>query len=682
MSRPPLLFPLFAPLETLPGVGPRLAPLVARVAQGPRVLDLLFTLPTGMVDRHPRPLAAAREGEVATAEVTVEAIRRPATPRQPWRVVVRDGPAIMDILFFGGREDWIAKQLPVGEQRLVSGRVEAFQGKLQMPHPDHVLPVARAHELPLLEPVYPLTAGLFAKAMLKATRAALARATELPEWIDPATLAAQHLPPWHEALRLLHAPAAGEPETLAERARARLAYDEALAGQLRFAAVRARMQARPARALLGDGRLRALALARFGRPLTPDQAGALAEIDADIGREARMRRLLQGDVGSGKTLVAALSMLRAVEAGHQAALLAPTEILARQHATTIGALCEAAGVPFAVLTGRDKGAGREKILARIASGEAGIVIGTHALLQAGVAFNDLALAVVDEGHRFGVHQRLAGAEDGPAPHVLVMTATPIPRTLLLTAWGEVEVSRIRHKPPGRAPVTTRMLPLAELDRVVARVAARVAEGEKFFWVCPLIGEKDSEGNAAAEARFAALATRLPGQVALLHGRMKPRDKEAAMEAFREGAFKVLVATTVIEVGVDVPDASVMVIEGAEHFGLSQLHQLRGRVGRGGQPGACLLLHGNTAAEVALARLKVLCDTEDGFAIAEADFALRGPGELLGSRQSGAMGFRLLDPQLHGELLARARDAAGTEGDARARAMLLELFAEPGGTDPG
>lgn len=682
MSRPPLLFPLFASLETLPGVGPRLAPLVARVAQGPRVLDLLFTLPTGMIDRHPRPLAAAREGEVATAEVTVESIRRPASPRQPWRVVVRDGPAIMDILFFGGREDWIAKQLPVGEQRLVSGRVEAFQGKLQMPHPDHVLPVARAHELPLLEPVYPLTAGLFAKAMLKATRAALARATALPEWIDAATLAAQHLPPWHEALRLLHAPGADEPETLAERARARLAYDEALAGQLRFAAVRARMQARPARALLGDGRLRALALARFGRQLTPDQAGALAEIDADIGREARMRRLLQGDVGSGKTLVAALSMLRAVEAGQQAALLAPTEILARQHATTIGALCEAAGVPMAVLTGRDKGAGREKILARIASGEAGIVIGTHALLQAGVAFKDLALAVVDEGHRFGVHQRLAGTEDGPAPHVLVMTATPIPRTLLLTAWGEVEVSRIRHKPPGRAPVTTRMLPLAELDRVVARVAARVAEGEKFFWVCPLIGDKDSEGNAAAEARFAALATRLPGQVALLHGRMKPRDKDAAMEAFREGAFKVLVATTVIEVGVDVPDASVMVIEGAEQFGLSQLHQLRGRVGRGGQPGACLLLYGNTANEVALARLKVLCDTEDGFAIAEADFALRGPGELLGSRQSGAMGFRLLDPQLHGDLLARARDAAATEGDARARAMLLELFAEPGGTDPG
>jgi ATP-dependent DNA helicase RecG len=674
--RPEILFPLFAPLASLPGLGPKLAPLVARVAGGDRVLDLLFTLPTGLTDRQVRPLALARAGAVATARVTIEGHRKPASPRAPWRIVARDGPAWLDILYFGAREEWLASRFPPGAVRLVSGRVEAWEGRLQMPHPDHVLAEGEAALLPVLEPVYPLTAGLLPRPMLRATRAALARAPDLPEWISAARLAAERFPSWRDSLRILHAPDPAEPGALADAARARLAFDEALAGQLRFRAVRARMQARGAMPLAGDGAMRAAALAAFGHPLTHGQASALAEIDADLARPARMRRLLQGDVGSGKTLVAALAMLRAAEAGAQAALLAPTDLLARQHFGVIGRLAQAAGVRVALLTGRDRGRARESLLAGLADGATGIAIGTHALLSADVRFARLGLAVVDEGHRFGVHQRLGGAEDGPAPHVLVMTATPIPRTLLLTLWGEVDVSRIADKPPGRGVVTTTMLPLTQLDRVLARLDAAVADGKKFFWVCPLVGEKDSEGEAAAEQRFAALSARLAGRVALIHGRLKPEARDAAMADFTAGRVAVLVATTVIEVGVDVPDAQVMVVEGAERFGLAQLHQLRGRVGRSGLPGACLLLHAADAPDHALARLTALCETDDGFAIAEADFTLRGPGEVLGTRQSGAMGFTLLDPARHGRLLLDARaDAAIAAVDAAALPLLAELFAE-------
>jgi ATP-dependent DNA helicase RecG len=675
--RPEILYPLFAPLASLPGLGPKLAPLVARVAGGDRVLDLLFTLPTGLVDRHVRPLGAARPGQVATARVIIEGHRKPISPRAPWRIVARDGPAWLDILYFGAREEWLAQRFPPGAVRLVSGKVEAWEGRLQMPHPDHVLAEAEATQLPALEPIYPLTAGLLPRPMLRATRAALARAPDLPEWIAPARLAAGRFPSWREALRILHAPDPAESGALADAARARLAFDEALAGQVRFRDVRARMQARGALPLSGDGALRAAALAAFGHPLTRGQATALTEIDADLARPARMRRLLQGDVGSGKTLVAALAMLRAVEAGAQAALLAPTDLLARQHFAVIGRLAEAAGVRVALLTGRDRGRAREALLGSLADGSTGIAIGTHALLSSDVAFRSLGLAVVDEGHRFGVHQRLGGAEDGPAPHVLVMTATPIPRTLLLTLWGEVDVSRIADKPPGRGAVTTTMLPLTQIDRVLARLDAAVAEGKKFFWVCPLVGDRDSEGEAAAEQRFAVLSARLPGRVALIHGRLKPDARDAAMAGFAAGTVSVLVATTVIEVGVDVPDAQVMVIEGAERFGLAQLHQLRGRVGRGGLPGACLLLHAADATDHALARLAALCETDDGFAIAEADFSLRGPGEVLGTRQSGAMGFTLLDPARHGRLLADARaDAESVDAGAAPLRLLAELFAEP------
>jgi ATP-dependent DNA helicase RecG len=675
--RPRILFPLFAPLTSLPGLGPRLAPLVARVAGGDRVIDLLFTLPTGSVDRRLRPLAAACPGAVATARVEVEGVRAPASSRAPWRIVCRDGDAWLDLVFFGAREPWLAERFPPGATRIVSGSVELRDGRLQMAHPDHVLSESEAAQLPAREPVYPLTAGLMSRTMLRASRAALARAPDLPEWIAPARLAGHGWPAWREALRILHAPEADDPADLVTRAHARLAFDEALAGQVRFLQVRARMQTRRAMALDGDDRLRARALAAFGHALTPGQAQALSAIDADLARPVRMRRLLQGDVGSGKTLVAALAMLRAAEAGAQAALMAPTDLLARQHATTIMRLAEAAGVTVGVLTGRERGRARDATLERLATGATALVVGTHALLSADVTYHRLALAVVDEGHRFGVHQRLGSDADGTAPHMLVMTATPIPRTLLLTQWGEVDVSRITDKPPGRGTVTTTMLPASELDRVLARIEAAARDGKKFFWVCPLVGDRDTAGDAAAEARFASLSTRLGPRVALVHGRMPPAARDAAMADFVAGRVSVLVATTVVEVGVDVADAQVMVIEAAERFGLAQLHQLRGRVGRGGLPGACLLLHAADAPDHALERLRVLCRTDDGFAIAEADLALRGPGEVLGGRQSGAMSFTLLDPVRHAGLLAEARDdAPAVDPEASAAGLLAELFGAP------
>jgi ATP-dependent DNA helicase RecG len=656
--RPSILFPLFAEIRTLAGVGPKLEKLIAKVA-GPRLTDLILDLPVGVIDRSYAPaLAAAETGRIATVTVNVLDHLPPRDRRQPYKVRVSDETAVMELVYFRAKEDYLKDILPPGAKRIVSGRIERFKDRLQMAHPDYVLAPGEAAQLPQHEPVYALTEGLPGKSLARAVRGALARVPTLPEWQDAAFLKQRKFAPFAEALHTAHAPvqeADLSPET---PARMRLAYDELLANQLALAMIRGALRGAKGHAVKGDGRLKAKVIAALPFALTASQQAALAEIEADMAKPGRMLRLLQGDVGAGKTVIALLAMLSAVEAGMQAALMAPTELLARQHFAALEPLAAAAGVRLAILTGREKGAARAALLNALAAGEIAIMIGTHALFTEDVAFRDLGLAVVDEQHRFGVHQRMQLQGKGGKPiDVLVMTATPIPRTLALTAYGDMDVSKLTGRPPGRKPVETRVLSAARLDDVVTHLRRALADGARAYWVCPLVEESEKIDLAAAEERAAMLRQTLGPKVGLVHGRMKGPERDAAMAKFKAGETQILVATTVIEVGVDVPEATIMVVEHAERFGLSQLHQLRGRVGRGTGKASCLLLYHGALGETAKARLKIMRETDDGFFIAEEDLRLRGPGDLLGKRQSGQEEFRMVDPTAHGELLSVAHDDA-------------------------
>jgi ATP-dependent DNA helicase RecG len=661
--RPSVLNPLFAAITTLPGIGDKVARLYRRLLgreDTPRVVDLVFHLPTGAVDRRARPvLRDVVPDTVVTVAVTVDHHRPPPPnrPRAPYLIYASDATGSLVITYFNARKDYIDRLLPVGQRRIVSGTMALYDGMLQMVHPDFVVDEAGLAGLPAIQPIYPLTEGLTPQALRRAIAAALDQVPVLAEWLDAALLAREKWPGFGDALRTLHRPA--EPADLAMEGPAwsRLAYDEMLAGQLALALVRAHMRRRGGRARAHDARLQAKVLAALPFELTGSQRGAIAAINTDLGKPERMLRLLQGDVGSGKTVIALLAAAAVIEAGSQAALMAPTEILARQHLKTIAPLAEAAAMRIAILTGRERGRERAAILDRLAAGDIDLLIGTHALFQEEVGFRDLALAIVDEQHRFGVHQRLSLAQKGNAVDVLVMTATPIPRTLVLTCFGDMEVSELREKPAGRLPIDTRTVPLDRLDEVVGAVGRAIRDGRRIYWVCPLVEESETGDLAAAQERFDALAQIFGDAVDLVHGRMKGPDKDAAMARFAAGETGILVATTVIEVGVDVPEATVMVIEHAERFGLAQLHQLRGRIGRGSGPSTCLLLYKGPLGDTAKARLAIMRETEDGFRIAEEDLRLRGGGDVLGTRQSGIPGFRVAQLAVHGNLLRTARDDA-------------------------
>jgi ATP-dependent DNA helicase RecG len=666
--RPDRLAPFFGRVAALPGVGPKTAKLfdrllarpVAGVTQEARVIDLLFHLPSNVIDRSQRPtIAAAPLETMVVIKARVVEHRRPQGryAKAPFRVVVEDDTGDIELVFFLANPDWIERSLPIGATRWISGRIELYDGRRQMVHPDRVLDEAGLAKLPPFEAVYGLTEGLQARYVLRATDAALERIPALPEWQEASVLAANKLPGFAEALRLAHRPDSAQALSPQHPARQRLALDELLASQLALRLVRARMRRLPGHENAGDGRLVSAIEAALPFQLTGAQRRALADIRADMASDKRMLRLVQGDVGSGKTIVAALAMASAVECGRQAALMAPTEILARQHYERLQPLLARVGLRVALLTGRLKSAERKTVHADIAAGAVDIVVGTHALVQSDLAFHDLGLAVVDEQHRFGVQQRLALSAKGAAVDVLVMTATPIPRTLALTAFGDMDSSALDEKPPGRKPISTRALPASRIGEVVAGLQRALAEGARAYWVCPLVEENEDLDLAAAEARAADLRHYFGDRVGLVHGRMKGPEKDAAMEAFQRGDTQILVATTVIEVGVDVPEATIMVIEHAERFGLAQLHQLRGRVGRGAGESSCLLLYKGPLSEMAGARLMTLRQTEDGFRIAEEDLRLRGEGEILGTRQAGLPGFRLADIIAHARLLAIARDDA-------------------------
>jgi ATP-dependent DNA helicase RecG len=660
--RPSLLNPLFAAVTTLTGVGPKLAKLYDRLLgrEDARILDLLFHLPSGAIDRRARPkLRDVAFDSVVTVAVTVDRHRAPPPHRSraPYQIYTSDETGDLVLVYFNAHKDYLQKLFPMGERRYVSGTVALYDGMLQMVHPDRVVSEADLAKLPPIDPVYPLTEGLSAWQVGRAVVAAVAKLPPLPEWQDEAWRKARSYPSFADALRLVHRPEQPEDIRPEGPAWSRLAYDEFLAGQLALALVRAHVRRQAGRRSGGDGRLRTRILNALPYSLTTSQRRAIADIVADLDGEERMLRLLQGDVGAGKTVVALLAAAAVVEAGRQAALMAPTEILGRQHLTTIAPLAAAAGMSVAILTGRERGRERGDILDRLSAGKLDLLIGTHALFQEEVAFNDLALAVVDEQHRFGVHQRLALARKGEAVDVLVMTATPIPRTLVLTYFGDMDVSELKEKPAGRQPIDTRTIPLDRLGEVVEAVGRALAEGRLVYWVCPLVAESEATDLAAAEERFAFLKARFGEQVDLVHGQMKGADRDAAMARFAAGTSRLLVATTVIEVGVDVPQATVMVIEHAERFGLAQLHQLRGRIGRGSEKSSCLLVYKPPLGEFAKARLKTLRETDDGFRIAEEDLRLRGEGDVLGTRQSGMPGFRVARIELHRDLIETARDDA-------------------------
>lgn len=693
--RSPALLPLFAGVGTLPGIGPRHAKALARLLPRPdggepRLVDLLFHMPTGVVDRSYRPsIRQAEPGRIATIRVTVERHRGPSGPnaRAPFRIDVSDGTGTMTLVFFKTSKAHIDGVLPIGGMRWVSGRVEMYDGLPQIVHPDRIAPAGGAAAPDDAEPVYPLVEGVTQGLLSRAVAAALdrlfgpkGRLVNLPEWTMPGQNAGW--PGFADALRRVHRPVTAGDVAPGGAARARLAHDELLAGQLALALLRAGQKRAGGRATAGGGTFAEKVQSTLPFALTGAQRRALAEIGRDLASGERMLRLLQGDVGSGKTVVALLAAAAVTECGRQTALMAPTEVLARQHFETMSRLGAPAGLRVALLTGREGAAGRRSIQEQLDSGAIDILVGTHALFQPGLAFRDLALAVVDEQHRFGVQQRLALAAKGEAVDVLLMTATPIPRTLVMTAFGDMDSSALDEKPPGRTPVDTRVIPLERLDEVTAAVGRALDAGARVYWICPLVESSEDIDLVAADERHDGLRKLFPGRVGLVHGQMRGADKDAALAAFADGSVPLLVATTVVEVGVDVPEASVMVIEHGERFGLAQLHQLRGRVGRGAARSTCLVLYRAPLGEIAAARLGILRETDDGFRIAEEDLALRGGGEILGTRQSGLPDLRLADLARDGDLLRAARAdalAVASENPAlsgergQALQLLLQIF---------
>jgi ATP-dependent DNA helicase RecG len=686
VPRPDLLNPLFKSLKSMKGVGPQLGTLFAKFFGAPDgqdavVLDVLMHMPSGVIDRRAQNgVAYAPVGSIATLKLHIdEHIVPPRNSRAPLRIKAHDETGEITLSFFGARGGWVEKQLPIGEIRYVSGEIGFFGREKQMTHPDYIVEPEKLSSLPMVEPVYPLTHGLSSRVLRKVIASALDLVPIIPEWTGKDRRTIMNWPGFSEALHHIHAPQRPTEGDIVSPSRMRLAYDEYLAGQLALSLIRETMVKSSGIARQVTEEITQKVEAALPFALTDGQRLAISDIREDLERPTRMSRLLQGDVGSGKTVVALMAMAMVAEDGGQSALMAPTELLASQHFRTLQPLAEMAGLKVVLMTGKMPAAEKRAALAGLADGSITIAVGTHALFQSGVEFENLGLTVVDEQHRFGVHQRLALSEKGHKTDLLVMTATPIPRTLVLTHFGDMDVSVLREKPAGRQPIDTATLPISEYERVVGRLASRLAEGAQAYWVCPLVEESEVLDVVAAEDRFADLKTSFGDRVELVHGRMSAAAKQEAMARFSSGEAQILVATTVIEVGVDVPNATIIIIEHAERFGLAQLHQLRGRVGRGSARSACLLLYSEPLSETAKQRLEAIRKTDDGFEIAEKDLELRGQGDLLGTRQSGMPGYRIAVPDVHKHLLEMAHDDAraalernpglkGPEGEAL-RALL-------------
>ena len=656
------------PVTALRGVGDALAARLAALGVE-QVQDLLFVLPTRYEDRtRVQPVGslvsgvrAVVEGEVQLAEVT---FRR----RRQLLCRIADGSGFLTLRFFYFSAQQQAG-LARGTRLRCFGEVRRGPLGLEMVHPEYRRLFDDDTSLEkTLTPVYPVTEGVSQGRLRMLVRQALAEldTAGVRDWLPSEISTPLGLPTLREALRYVHLPPLDadldELESGKHPTQRRLAFEELLTHQMAMRRLRESARVDAASALVDRDRLAERFIAALPYPLTGAQRRALADVSRDLARETPMMRLVQGDVGCGKTVVAAAAAAHAIGSGRQAALMAPTELLAEQHQRNLQAWFEPLGVPVVLVSGSQPARTRRSALEVVASGEARLVVGTHALFQDGLAFHDLALVIVDEQHRFGVQQRLRLAEkgqrDGRHPHQLIMTATPIPRTLAMTAYADLDVSVIDELPPGRTPVKTVVLTETKRDEVVARIDAACRVGRQAYWVCPLIDESEELRYQAAEETAAALTEALPHlKVGLVHGRMPPKQKDATMLAFKAGRIQLLVATTVIEVGVDVPNATLMVIENAERMGLAQLHQLRGRVGRGSHESSCVLLYRAPLGPLARARLEAIRETNDGFLIAQRDLELRGPGELLGTRQTGLARMRVADPVRDHDLLPRVQQAA-------------------------
>ncbi|MCZ2328178.1 ATP-dependent DNA helicase RecG [Bartonella sp. F02] len=689
--RPSLIDPLFSPIHTLSRINSKTCDLLARVLnvnptqRSPTIIDLLLLMPHSVIDRRKCPnISCAQEGTIVTLEIIIDQHQPPPSSRNrlPYRVIGYDNTGTITLVFFHAQRSWLEKQLPIGKKVIVSGKVERFNGKLSMVHPDHIIANEQLNQIPLIEPVYSSTAGLSTKTLRRTIKNALDYIPLLPEWIEQSIKEQQKFSSFSVSLHRIHTPIDPNDLDLKSTARKRLAYDELLANQLALGLVRLKTKSLSGISRPPTGHYTEKLLKALPFQLTNEQIKAIKDIENDLASSEPMLRLLQGDVGAGKTVVALMAIAQIAENSGQSALMAPTEVLARQHFATIAPLAEKIGLQTTLLTGREKGKLRANILSNILSGQTSIIIGTHALIQEGVNYNNLALAIIDEQHRFGVNQRLSLATKGNKPDMLMMTATPIPRTLVLTTYGDMDVSQITEKPKGRQPITTVTIPLDRINELIERIATIIEKGEKIYWICPLVEESTSRELTSIESRFAILQERFGSCVGMIHGKMSADEKDAAMTSFKCGNIRILIATTVIEVGIDIPDASIIIIEHAEHFGLSQLHQLRGRVGRGEKKSSCILLYKNPLTKTAEERLNIIRNTEDGFRIAEEDLRLRGGGELLGTKQSGMPEFHIANLVAHSDLLSIARtdarlflqnDATLDSERGQALRLLLHLF---------
>ena len=643
--RPDILNPMFASVSSFRGIGPKLGTWIGHLC-GEQVVDVLWHLPTG-VNKRPIIKQEPIEPTLATIQITITEHKIPKTRRLPCIVFAESGLGEVQLVFFNYHASFLSDKLAIGETIWVSGQMVKEGNTIKIVHPDYI--EREREKIPTYETIYPLKAGANGKVIRKLVEQILPTLPNLPEEIDEKMLHDNHWPSWREAIQYVHHPKTLDDLSPLSPARRRLAFDELLTNQVALHLVRRYNKKQSGKMLPLQNKLHL----NLPFELTKAQQKCLKEIQTDLASSDRMTRLLQGDVGSGKTIVALLAALQAIENKTQVAFLAPTDILAHQHFDKIKALCEPLKIKVELLTAREKGKKRDQILTDLKTGKIDIIIGTHALLEEGVVFHGLGLAIIDEQHRCGVRQRLALAEKEKGVNVLVMTATPIPRTLALTAYGDMDVSLLNEKPAGRQPIDTRVIPLSQIATLVDRLKENPTQ---VYWVCPLVEESEESDLMAAEKRYATLCQVFGDKVGLVHVKMKAAEKDAAMADFISGKTKILVSTTVIEVGVDVPAAGLMVVEHAERFGLATLHQLRGRVGRGQEKAVCILLHGRLS-DTAHERLSVLRESDDGFKIAEADLKLRGAGEVLGIRQSGVPLFKLADMTAHADLLMLANEEA-------------------------